>query len=85
MTFPVLSVMLVPLRKKGKELLMIEDTLKSGFRHEVDSCKCTACKVIMRAVLGLWDETEVRNHILDGFILHVTICYWHRYQAHQDG
>ena len=64
---------------------MRDGIVEQAFRSELAKCECTACKTIVRAIFAVLTEPEARSKIMDGYMIHCDTCYFHRYQAHQDG
>lgn len=63
----------------------MSDESRRAFVNEADTCRCIVCQKIVEAIFSVWLETEVRDILMGGFVLHASICYRHRYQAHQQG
>ena len=62
-----------------------DSEVRRMFTVELERCQCRSCTAIVAAVFANWLEPETVRMIMDAFIKHTTICYYHRYQAHQDG
>ena len=55
------------------------------FEAEMLKCECTSCKNIVRAIFSAWSTPAVRDTLMDAFVQHAEVCFYHRYQAHQHG
>lgn len=69
----------------GKSVRVDDKTTWRAFEAEALKCQCKTCKAITTAIFAGWSVPECRTHLMNGFLMHVQTCYYHRYQAHQDG
>ena len=59
--------------------------IREAFKSELDGCKCSSCKAVVHAIFAVWSTPVAVSKMVDAFIAHTEDCFYHRYQAHQDG